>query len=91
VENAYRITLAGVFVPLTAGLFWGRASNLGATLSIAMGLGSWLFLEIFVPDFAFEPQLVGLVASLIGMIAGSLISPNPHSANRHGLAEPRAA
>src|SRR5690606_37099809 len=42
VENAYRITLAGVFVPLTAGLFWRRASNHGATCSIVLGLGSWL-------------------------------------------------
>ncbi|MDO8291232.1 MAG: hypothetical protein Q7T44_18635, partial [Parvibaculum sp.] len=56
VENAYRITLAGVFVPLTAGLFWRRASNLGATLSIVMGLGSWLYLEKYIPEIAFEPQ-----------------------------------
>ncbi|MDO8272561.1 MAG: sodium:solute symporter family protein [Gammaproteobacteria bacterium] len=89
VENAYRITLAGVFVPLTAGLFWRRASNLGATLSIVMGLGSWLFLEIFIPGIAFEPQLIGLLASLVGMIVGSLVSPNPHFANKHGIAEPR--
>lgn len=89
VENAYRITLAGVFVPLTAGLFWRRASNLGATLSMIMGLGSWLFLEIFVPEIAFEPQLIGLFASLIGMIVGSLVSPNPHFANKHGIADPR--
>jgi Na+/proline symporter len=89
VENAYRITLAGVFVPLTAGLFWGRASNLGAMMSIVMGLGSWLFLEIFIPEIAFEPQLIGLFASLVGMIVGSLVSPNPHFANKHGIAEPR--
>jgi SSS family solute:Na+ symporter len=89
VENAYRITLAGVFVPLTAGLFWSRASNLGATLSMALGLGSWLFLEIFIPDVPFEPQLVGLLLSLIGMIAGSYLSPNPHFANKHGLPDVR--
>ena len=87
VENAYRITLAGVFVPLTAGLFWSRASNLGATLSMSLGLGSWLVLEIFFPDLPFEPQLLGLLLSFVGMVAGSLISPNPHSANRHGLAQ----
>jgi SSS family solute:Na+ symporter len=91
VENAYRITLAGVFVPLTAGLFWRKASNFGATLSMSMGLGSWLFLEIFFPEFPFEPQLVGLFLSLIGMVVGSLMSPNPHIANPHGLAEPRPA
>lgn len=87
VENAYRITLAGVFVPLTAGLFWSRASNLGATLSMSLGLGSWLVLEFFFPDLPFEPQLLGLLLSFIGMVAGSIISPNPHFANRHGLAQ----
>jgi solute:Na+ symporter, SSS family len=89
VENAYRITLAGVFVPLTAGLFWSRASNLGATLSMALGLGSWLFLEIFIPEVPFEPQLVGLLLSLIGMIVGSYLSPNPYFANKHGLPDVR--
>lgn len=89
VENAYRITLAGVFVPLTAGLFWSRASNLGAALSMALGLGSWLFLEIFIPEVPFEPQLVGLLLSLIGMIVGSYLSPNPYFANKHGLPDVR--
>lgn len=87
VENAYRITLAGVFVPLTAGLFWSRASNLGASLSMILGLGSWLVLEAFFADLPFEPQLLGLLLSFIGMVVGSIISPNPHSANRHGLAQ----
>tara|TARA_R110002072_G_scaffold284396_4_gene448665 strand:+ start:133132 stop:134583 length:1452 start_codon:yes stop_codon:yes gene_type:complete len=89
VENAYRITLAGVFVPLTAGLFWRRASNFGCTLSIVLGLGSWLLLEIFYPEIPFEPQFVGLGFSLLGMIAGSIAKPNPHIANFRGLAEPR--
>tara|TARA_R110002167_G_scaffold13893_2_gene56991 strand:+ start:28964 stop:30406 length:1443 start_codon:yes stop_codon:yes gene_type:complete len=91
VENAYRITLAGVFVPLTAGLFWSRASNLGASLSMILGLGSWLVLEAFFADLPFEPQLLGLLLSFIGMVVGSIISPNPHSANRHGLAQVTAA
>jgi solute:Na+ symporter, SSS family len=91
VVNAYRVTLAGVFVPLTAGLFWRKASNLGATLSIVLGLGSWLLIEFTVPDIAFEPQFVGLGLSLIGMIVGSYMSPNPHSANHRGIADPRPA
>ncbi len=86
VENAYRITLAGVFVPLTAGLFWRKASNLGATLSMGLGLGGWIFMELFVSDVSFEPQLLGLLLSFIGMIVGSMLSPNPDAANRHGLA-----
>ena len=38
VENAYKVTLACAFVPLVAGLYWKRASNLGAGLSIVLGL-----------------------------------------------------
>lgn len=76
VENAYRITLAGAFVPLAAGLFWKRASNLGATLAIFFGLGTWLMLEISGAELVVEPQLVGVVFSLAGMIIGSFISPS---------------
>ena len=79
VENAYRITLAGAFVPLTAGLFWSRANNLGATLSIILGLGTWLLFEIIVVEGDVQPQLFGLAASALGMLAGGLLGPrNPH-------------
>ena len=91
VVNAYRITLAGVFVPLAAGLFWRKASNLGATLSIGLGLGSWLLVEFTIPELAYEPQFIGLAFSLVGMIVGSYLSPNPNSANHRGIAEPRPA
>jgi Na+/proline symporter len=80
-----------VFVPLAAGLFWRKASNLGATLSIGLGLGSWLLVEFTIPELAYEPQFVGLGFSLIGMIVGSYLSPNPNSANHRGIAEPRPA
>ena len=76
VEHAYRITLAGAFVPLAAGLFWKKASNLGAGLSITAGLAVWLMLEFLGIEEPVEPQLVGLVASAIGMVIGSLIAPN---------------
>jgi Na+/proline symporter len=76
VENAYRITLAGAFVPLTAGLFWKRASNLGAGLAITLGLTTWIMLEITEFEGPGEPQLMGVFASLIGMIIGSYLSPN---------------
>jgi Na+/proline symporter len=75
VENAYRITLAGAFVPLVAGLFWKRASNLGALLAISFGLSVWIVLEITGVEEPVEPQLLGLVASAIGMVLGSLLSP----------------
>jgi Na+/proline symporter len=91
VENAYRITLAGAFVPLTAGLFWQRANNLGATLSIVLGLGTWLLFELFIPEGDIEPQLYGLAASALGMLAGGFLGPRnphwPHAGHHHAAAE----
>src|SRR3989338_7596042 len=75
VENAYKITLVGAFVPLAFGLYWKRANNQGALLSIAMGLMSWGSMEILQPDTYWPPQLVGLLMSVAGMLIGSL-SPN---------------
>ena len=72
VENAYRVTLAGAFVPLVFGMFWKKANSQGAVLAITLGVFSWLFLEFFFGDFIIEPHLVGLVFSFIGMIIGSL-------------------
>ena len=91
VENAYRITLAGAFVPLAAGLFWRRANNLGATLAIALGLGTWLLFELFIPEGDIEPHLFGLIASSAGMLVGGLFGPkNPHwpqAGHHHAAAE----
>jgi Na+/proline symporter len=75
VENAYRITLAGAFVPLIAGLFWKKASDLGALLAITSGLTIWLLLEFMGIEEPVEPQLIGLLASAIGMLIGSSIAP----------------
>lgn len=75
VENAYKITLVGAFVPLAFGLYWKRANNQGALLSITMGLISWMSMEILQPDTYWPPQLVGLLMSVTGMLAGSLL-PN---------------
>jgi SSS family transporter len=83
VESAYKITLVGAFVPLVFGLYWKRANNQGALLSIVMGLSSWLLMEIVQPETYWPPQLVGLLMSVIGMLVGSLL---PHKARGHHVA-----
>jgi SSS family solute:Na+ symporter len=76
VESAYKITLAGAFVPLVFGAFWKKANSQGALMAIIGGIGSWLFVEIFLGDnTAIPAQLIGLGNSIIGMIVGSLL-PN---------------
>lgn len=79
VEHAYQITLAGAFVPLVAGIFWKRASNLGAGLSILLGLSTWILLAVTGVNDPVPPQLVGLAASAVGMIVGTVIHPRPPS------------
>jgi Na+/proline symporter len=57
-------------------LFWKKASNLGAGLAIALGLTTWIVLEMTGVEEPVEPQLLGLLASLFGMLLGSWVSPN---------------
>jgi len=74
VENAYKITLAGAFVPLFFGAYWKRASTQGALMAIFGGVGAWLLVELLIGDASLvPPQLIGLAVSLLGMIAGSLL------------------
>jgi len=91
VSGAYKVTLVGAFVPLVMGLYWRRSTTQGAALSILLGIATWIvFFEEISPAWAaaFPGQLAGLIAALIGMIAGSLLPqwlPN-HGAHTHRLA-----
>ncbi len=74
VENAYQITLVMAFVPLACGVYWKRATNQGALMAIFMGLSTWLAILIAGPEDPFIPaQFAGLIASMIGMLLGSLL------------------
>ena len=72
VVNAYKVTLVAAFVPLAAGLYWRRATAQGALAAIVAGLVTWIALEIAAPEGLIPPQLAGLLASIAGMILGSL-------------------
>ncbi len=73
VENAYKVTLACAFVPLAAGIYWKKANNFGAGLSIIFGLAVWVGMEMTNPDSTLPPQFGGFIASMAGMIFGSLL------------------
>jgi len=74
VENAYKVTLVGAFVPLVCGLYWKRATNLGGTMAVIAGLLVWIAFEVYQPEGGglVPPQLAGLIASFAGMVVGSL-------------------
>jgi solute:Na+ symporter, SSS family len=74
VESAYKVTLAGAFVPLVFGAFWKKSSSQGALFAILFGIGSWILVElIFGEDIPIPPQLIGLGFSILAMIVGSLM------------------
>jgi SSS family solute:Na+ symporter len=74
VESAYKVTLAGAFVPLVFGAFWKRATSQGALTAIILGIGSWVIIELMVGEESLiPPQLIGLVISAVAMIIGSLL------------------
>ena len=77
VENAYKVTLVAAFIPLVFGLYWKRANTQGALWAIVLGVTSWLLLEISHPDGVWPPQLLGLLMSLAGMLAGSWLARRP--------------
>ncbi len=74
VESAYKITLAGAFVPLFFGAFWKRATSQGALAAIIGGITTWILIEVLVGEESLvPPQLIGLGVSAAGMVIGSLI------------------
>ena len=74
VEHAYKITLVVAFVPLVAGFYWKRATTQGALFAIFAGFFTWVLFEMFSTDEAiWPPQILGLIAAVIGMISGTLM------------------
>jgi SSS family solute:Na+ symporter len=81
VENAYLVTLCGAFVPLAFGVYWKKASNTGALLSIGFGVLTWAGFEVLSLQMAardqeimIPPQLIGLGMAIFGMLIGSYVS-----------------
>lgn len=76
VAGASILLLVSLFVPLTAGLYWKRASEMGALLSIVFGMFAYLVFEMIeLPIYAHIPALG---VSAIAMVLGTLIFPKKH-------------
>jgi Na+/proline symporter len=89
VESAYKVTLVAAFTPLAFGLYWKRATTQGALCAIVCGLATWLTCEGLItqqllPAEPFvPPQLAGWLASVAGMLAGSLLPQRYGAAKSH--------
>jgi solute:Na+ symporter, SSS family len=74
VGESSALSLVSLFIPLTAGLYWKRASNVGAIASIIMGMGVWIICKML--DTEIPSLIYGGLASLGAMVAGSLLWPD---------------
>ncbi|MBN8824972.1 MULTISPECIES: sodium:solute symporter family protein [unclassified Spirosoma] len=72
VGESSAFSLVSLFVPLAAGIYWKRANLVGCISSMTVGLLVWLTNVWQGSDY--PPILWGLLASTLGMIAGSLLS-----------------
>jgi SSS family solute:Na+ symporter len=72
VQDSSGVTMVCCLVPLVAGLYWKRANVPGAVLSVVLGLVVWGGAEWLAPDATLPPVLAGLLASIGGMVVGTV-------------------
>ena len=75
VAQSSALSLDSLFIPLTAGLYWKRASNFGAMASIITGMAVWILCE-FVFSTNIPSLIWGGLASLGAMAVGSWVRPD---------------
>ncbi len=85
VSESSAFSLVSLFVPLLAGLYWKRASGVGAMAAMIGGFTAWLLSLWLLGDgepaadksfwAQIPPIFYGLAASFVGMAAGSFWKP----------------
>ena len=79
VESGYKVSLVVAFVPLVFGIYWKRAGTQAALCSILMAVPAWLWAETIFDEASpaiwrqIPPQLYGLAAGILGMLAGGTL------------------
>jgi Na+/proline symporter len=88
VGESSALSLVSLFAPLIAGLYWRRATGIGAIASMIGGMAVWLLTLMWLPGLAesgtlsgtaqvlaeVPPMLYGFGASILGMVLGSLLT-----------------
>ncbi len=72
VGESSAFSLVSLFVPLTAGIYWKRATLAGCLWSMGLGLLVWLVCLWIDTDYS--PMMWGLLVSTLAMVMGSRLS-----------------
>ncbi len=71
---AYNLLVAGLFIPILGGLVFRRGTIVGVMAGMIMGSVTTIIVMIVKDIYAYEAIYLGLIASLIGYLVGSLAS-----------------
>jgi cation/acetate symporter len=83
---AFCFACSGLFFPLVLGVWWKRANRAGALAGMIFGFGAGSLYLYMVYTGAMEPWLgidhlrfgiIGMAASLVGMVVVTLMTPEP--------------
>lgn len=69
VENAYKITLAGAFVPLVMAIIFKKVYTLSAVIAMTFGISVWIFFEFilqFETVFEMPSHFFGFIIAIFG-------------------------
>ncbi len=74
VAASLSLILVCLFAPLTFGLFWKKASTIGAWAAIIIGGLTWLF--CFIYETRIDATIYGTISSCVSMVVVSLLYPD---------------
>lgn len=75
---AYNLLVAGLFIPILGGLIFKRGNIVGVMAGMILGALTTIVIMITMGIYSSEAIYLGLIASLLGYVIGSLVSkPTP--------------
>ena len=81
VSESSIMSLVSLFVPLTMGLYWKRASSTGALLAMVIGILTWIIFEVY--DSGWPSLVPATFASFASMAIGSLLWPDKRKSHEN--------
>jgi Na+/proline symporter len=74
VSESSILSLVSLFIPLTMGIYWKKASAAGAFLSMVLGMVTWIIFEVY--NTTWPSLLPATMVSFGAMVVGSLTWPS---------------
>lgn len=77
VENAYKVTLAGAFVPLVMAIIFKKVYTLSAIIAMISGIFTWILCEFILKMetiLEMPPHFFGFIVAIFGFLIGQCIA-----------------